>query len=88
MNVGIGQLQNFDGQITAQGKLLMQGTLLCTEERSNKKSNEQQLQVFLFDKCIIFASIVSKKKQFQYPLYDYKAHFQLNVYIYIHESIF
>ncbi|KAL0280126.1 UNVERIFIED_CONTAM: hypothetical protein PYX00_001517 [Menopon gallinae] len=76
----VGRLQGFDGKITAQGKLLLHGPLMCSEgippQAAGAKAKE--LQVFLFEQNIIFSEAVGKKTQFIDPMYIYKAHIQVN----------
>lgn len=82
----VGRLQKFEGKITAQGKLLLHGPLLCTEYPSGAGALDRQaaaalkprdLQVFLFEQNIIFSEIVGKKTQFTNPSYIYKSHVQV-----------
>lgn len=85
----VGRLQNFEGKITAQGNLLLHGSLLCIEvnnttfasvsdaRNSSNGPKQKELQVFLFDQCIIFSEIVGKKTQFTNPAYVYKLHIQV-----------
>ncbi|XP_037034473.1 kalirin isoform X5 [Bradysia coprophila] len=79
----VGRLQKFEGKITAQGKLLLHGPLLCTEVDSNNGNpsivcKPKELQVFLFEQNIILSEIVGKKTQFTNPAYIYKTHIQIN----------
>lgn len=67
-------LQDFDGEITAQGNLAMQGTLNCLIDSSQK---QRELQVFLFQQIIIFADIQKAKTQFTSPTYKYRTHIQV-----------
>jgi triple functional domain protein len=80
-----GRLQNFEGKITAQGKLLLHETLMCTEASnvpvSLKRSSfpkSKEFRVFLFEQNIIFSEIVGKKTQFTNPAYIYRSHIQVN----------
>lgn len=79
----VGRLQKFEGKITAQGKLLLHGPLLCTEgasltdRQTNQLVKPRELQVFLFEQNIIFSEIVGKKTQFTNPSYIYKTHVQV-----------
>ncbi|XP_051163454.1 triple functional domain protein isoform X3 [Leptopilina boulardi] len=73
----VGRLQNFDGKITAQGKLLLHGPLMVAE-LSAMPSRGREWQVFLFEQNIIFSEAVGKKAQFTNPGYYYKAHIQVN----------
>ncbi|XP_037933419.1 triple functional domain protein isoform X2 [Teleopsis dalmanni] len=79
------RLEKFDGKITAQGKLLLHGTLNCIEDaRNNERSasmiqKPRELQVFLLEQSIIFADInTHKKTQFSSPTYTYRSHIQVN----------
>lgn len=81
----VGRLQNFDGKITAQGNLIIHGSLFCAEGMAQQQSKDKnvnnttqkpkELHVFLFSQNIIFAEIVGKKTQFTNPSYFYKTHF-------------
>lgn len=54
------------GVITAQGKLLLQGSLQVCEQRSKGKSfdraNFSDRRIFLFEQIIIFSEEIQKKK--------------------------
>ncbi|XP_073951079.1 trio Rho guanine nucleotide exchange factor isoform X3 [Choristoneura fumiferana] len=71
----VGRLQGFTGNITAQGKLLLQEELLVSESGADKG---KELHVFLFEQCVIFSEPVGRKSQFTSPTYNYKAHVQVN----------
>lgn len=81
--MNVGRLQKFEGKITAQGKLLLHGTLFCVETNNSADRNTssiqkpKELQVFLFEQNIIFSDIVGKKTQFTNPTYIYKSHIQV-----------
>lgn len=69
------------GKITAQGKLLLHGPLICSDAQGGTSSvigKCKELQVFLFEQSIIFSEVVGKKTQFSSPQYIYKAHIQVN----------
>ncbi|KAJ9574317.1 hypothetical protein L9F63_026035, partial [Diploptera punctata] len=72
----VGRLQGFDGKITAQGRLLINETLVCCEGASAFNFKGKELQVFLFEQIIIFSEAVGKKTQFTNPVYIHKAHIQ------------
>ncbi|XP_013794519.2 triple functional domain protein-like isoform X1 [Limulus polyphemus] len=74
--MNVGRLQGFDGKITAQGKLLLQGSLLVGEPSSGGKFKDRQ--VFFFEQIIIFSESVGQKTQFSNPVYIYKNHLQVN----------
>ncbi|XP_021962830.1 kalirin isoform X3 [Folsomia candida] len=76
--MNVGRLQGFDGKITAQGKLLLSGLLLCSEGTSALNFKGKELQVFFFEQSIILSESVGKKTQFSNPVYIYKAHIQVN----------
>lgn len=68
------------GKITAQGKLLLHGPLICSDAQGGTSSiigKNKELQVFLFEQSIIFSEVVGKKTQFTSPQYIYKAHIQV-----------
>lgn len=78
----VGRLQKFEGKITAQGNLLLYGTLLCVEsvngDRNSTVQKTKEQRVFLFEQNIIFSDIVGKKTQFTNPSYIYKSHIQVS----------
>ena len=86
----VGRLQHFEGKITAQGNLCLHGSLMCIEvnnqtfaqvsdpRNSTSAPKPRELQVFLFDQCVIFSEIVGKKTQFTNPAYIYKLHIQVS----------
>lgn len=74
--MNVGRLQGFDGKITAQGKLLLQGLLLVSEPSSGAKFRERQ--VFLFEQIIILSEAVGVKTHFSNQAYIYKNHLQVN----------
>lgn len=82
----VSRLQNFEGKISAQGKLLQQGLLLVADVLMPASSVNFSLtsiklkerQVFLFEQIIIFSDAVGQKTQFSNPNYMYKNHLQVN----------
>lgn len=70
-------LSLLQGKITAQGKLLLHGPLICSEGTSAANFKGKELQVFLFEQNIIFSEAVGKKTQFTNPVYIYKNHIQV-----------
>jgi hypothetical protein len=82
----VGRLQKFEGKITAQGKLLLHGTIFCiecnnTERNTSSMQKPKELQIFLFEQNIIFSDIIGKKTQFTNPSYIYKSHIQVGLQI-------
>jgi len=60
-----GRLQGFNGKITAQGKLLLQGSLVIKEITSKIKQDKQgfaERRVFLFEQIIIISEEIERKK--------------------------
>jgi triple functional domain protein len=80
--MNVGRLQGFTGKITAQGKLLLQDTLLVMEKSSKLKPDQQKLRerrVFLFEQIIIFSEETEKKKNnLSNPGYIYKNSLKVN----------
>ncbi|CAG5125660.1 unnamed protein product, partial [Candidula unifasciata] len=75
----VGRLQGFDGKITAQGKLLLQDTLLVSEVSSGGQQKFKERRVFLFEQIIIFSEMIeSKKDNFSNPTYIYKNSLKVN----------
>lgn len=81
----VSRLQNFDGKIPAQGKLLQQGPLMVADVMttpgvpvSSSAIKMKERQVFLFEQIIIFSEVVGQKTQFSNPNYLYKNHLQVN----------
>ncbi|XP_065162622.1 triple functional domain protein isoform X5 [Atheta coriaria] len=77
----VGRLQGFEGKITAQGKLLLNGALIVTDLNTNSNVNigkNKELHVFLFEQSIIFSESSGRKNQFTSPKYYYKTHIQMN----------
>jgi hypothetical protein len=78
------RLQNCEGKISRQEKLLMHGTLYCIECNPNERKpstlqKSMELEVFLFQQVVIFAQIIGKKSQFSEPFFDYKSHIQVSI---------
>ncbi|CAC5361523.1 TRIO [Mytilus coruscus] len=59
----VGRLQGFDGKITAQGKLLLQDTLLVSEiSQGQSQPKFKERRVFLFEQIILFSEMSEKKR--------------------------
>lgn len=68
----------WQGKIVAQGKLLLRGPLLCTDDpASGPNYRLKEMTVFLFEQIMIFAMTEGRKTQFTSPVYTYKAHIQV-----------
>ncbi|XP_062526260.1 kalirin isoform X6 [Bombyx mori] len=75
--MNFGRLQGFTGNITAQGKLLLHETMMVSDNPSGTDKGKE-LNVFLFEQCVIFSEAVGKRSQFTSPTYNYKGHVQVN----------
>lgn len=69
----------FQGKITAQGKLLHHGPLVCMEGSAVQGFRGKELQVFMFEQSMIFSEAVGRKGQFTNPVYTYKGHVQVKI---------
>jgi hypothetical protein len=90
--MNVGRLQGFEGRITAQGRLLLQDTLLVLEpedtaKQSGKKKADpgkdkdtklKERRVFLFQQIIIFSEMIGSSKKFTSPRYIYKCDIKVN----------
>jgi hypothetical protein len=82
--MNVGRLQGFEGRITAQGRLLMQDTVLVQEpEDGSKKKKDVQIKlkerrVFLFQQIIIFSEMIGSTKKFTSPRYVFKCDMKVN----------
>ncbi|XP_022663645.1 triple functional domain protein-like isoform X3 [Varroa destructor] len=85
----VGRLQGFEGKVTAQGKLLLQGQLAVSDATSASASSNfaqimatttklKERQVFLFEQMIILSEMVGAKSQFSTPSFIYKNSLQVN----------
>lgn len=73
------RLKNFDGKITAQGKLLLHGSLTCIENARNATERKmREMHVFIFEQSILFTEKHNSKIQFSSPTYVYKSHIQVS----------
>ena len=65
----------------SQGKLLLYGSLLCSDGDSLASYKPKPSIVFLFEQSVIFSESGGKKKQFSHPEYIYKSYLQVREYI-------
>uniref|UniRef100_A0A8C2X380 Rho guanine nucleotide exchange factor 25 n=1 Tax=Cyclopterus lumpus TaxID=8103 RepID=A0A8C2X380_CYCLU len=70
--MNVGRLQDFEGKITAQGKLLQQDTFTVTEQDSGFLSRAKERRIFLFEQLVIFSEPIDRKKGFSLPGYIFK----------------
>jgi hypothetical protein len=79
--MNVGRLQGFEGRITAQGRLLLQDTLLVYEpdgQKNSKQTKFKERRVFLFQQIIIFSEMIGSNKKFTSPRYIYKCDIKVN----------
>uniref|UniRef100_A0A914BWV5 Uncharacterized protein n=1 Tax=Acrobeloides nanus TaxID=290746 RepID=A0A914BWV5_9BILA len=74
----VGRLQNFDGNLTAQGKLLHQGTLQISDGGPGQPFKGKERRVFLFEQSAIIADCILPKKEFGNPTYIFKSQIMVN----------
>ena len=72
------------GKITAQGKLLLQGTLLCIDQSAKAKQTDnvkmEERRVFLFEQIIIFSKETEKRKNnLSQPGYIFRSSLKVNI---------
>uniref|UniRef100_H3CV35 Trio Rho guanine nucleotide exchange factor n=1 Tax=Tetraodon nigroviridis TaxID=99883 RepID=H3CV35_TETNG len=70
--MNVGRLQGFDGQILAQGRLLLQDTFMVSDPDGGHHSRMKERRVFLFEQLVIFSEPLEKKKGFSLPGFLYK----------------
>uniref|UniRef100_A0A8C6YE11 Kalirin n=1 Tax=Naja naja TaxID=35670 RepID=A0A8C6YE11_NAJNA len=58
--MNLGRLQDFEGKLAAQGKLLQQDTFYVTEQDSGGLSRPKERRVFLFEQIVIFSELLRK----------------------------
>ncbi|XP_076464280.1 kalirin-like [Babylonia areolata] len=75
----VGRLQGFNGKITAQGKLLLQETLLVSEVVAGVPQKAKERRLFLFEQIIIVSEMIERKKgDFSNASYIYKNSLKVN----------
>ncbi|XP_030385727.1 rho guanine nucleotide exchange factor 25-like [Scaptodrosophila lebanonensis] len=75
MRVVLEGLEDFGADLTAQGRFLRQGPLICKFYGDRKKYD---LHALLFQQIIIFAKTKKVKGKFSNPEFKYRSHIQLN----------
>ncbi|KAF2357220.1 Dbl (DH) domain, partial [Trinorchestia longiramus] len=74
----VGRLQDFKGNIMAQGELLHYGPLLVSEGNTAAIFRPRELTVFVFEQSIIFSECQKKRTAFSSEEYFCKNHLQMN----------
>ncbi|XP_053302426.1 triple functional domain protein isoform X2 [Pleuronectes platessa] len=70
--MNVGRLQDFDGKIVAQGRLLLQDTFMVSDPEDSLIGRMKERRVFLFEQLVIFSEPLDKKKGFSLPGFLYK----------------
>ncbi|XP_021366305.1 triple functional domain protein-like isoform X1 [Mizuhopecten yessoensis] len=75
----VGRLQGFNGKITAQGKLLLQDTLLVAEVQGSGQPKFKERRLFLFEQSVIFSEMTERRRgTLSNPSYVYKNYLNVN----------
>ncbi|CAO4361588.1 unnamed protein product [Caenorhabditis nigoni] len=74
----VGRLQNFDGNLGAQGRLIHQGTLQISESVAGNTQKPKDRRIFLFEQSAIIADHIPPKKEFGNPTYIFKNQIMVN----------
>ncbi|XP_067891439.1 kalirin isoform X5 [Heterodontus francisci] len=82
--MNLGRLEDFEGKITAQGKLLQQDTFYVTEQDSGVLSRSKERRVFLFEQIVIFSEQLNKGSST--PRYQFKNSIKMS-YLNIEENV-
>ncbi|VBB31633.1 unnamed protein product, partial [Acanthocheilonema viteae] len=74
----VGRLQNFDGNLNAQGKLIYQGTVAISDNAPSQPFKGKDRRIFLFEQSVIIADCILPKKEFGNPTYIFKSQIMVN----------
>ncbi|KAM3722370.1 Triple functional domain protein [Dirofilaria immitis] len=74
----VGRLQNFDGNLNAQGKLIYQGTVAISDNAPSQPFKGKDRRIFLFEQSAIIADCILPKKEFGNPTYIFKSQIMVN----------
>nr|AVV64040.1 Bm4418 [Anisakis simplex] len=74
----VGRLQNFDGNLSAQGKLIFQGTLAISDNTPSQPFKGKDRRIFLFEQSAIIADCILPRKEFGNPTYIFKNQIMVN----------
>lgn len=77
----VGRLQNFDGNLGAQGRLIHQGTLQISESVAGNTQKPKDRRIFLFEQSAIIADHIPPKKEFGNPTYIFKNQIMVSLHI-------
>uniref|UniRef100_A0AC35TTZ7 Non-specific serine/threonine protein kinase n=1 Tax=Rhabditophanes sp. KR3021 TaxID=114890 RepID=A0AC35TTZ7_9BILA len=76
--MSVGRLQNFDGNLNAQGKLLFHGALQISDSAPGQLFKGKERRIFLFEQSAIIADCIMPKKEFSNPTYIFKNQIMVN----------
>ncbi|XP_062303477.1 LOW QUALITY PROTEIN: kalirin RhoGEF kinase b [Osmerus eperlanus] len=82
--MNLGRLQDYEGKLTSQGKLLQQETFCVWEQDGGVLSRSKERRVFLFEQIIIFSEFIRKGSST--PGYQYKKSIKVN-YLAMQENV-
>ncbi|KAI6234414.1 hypothetical protein M3Y99_00792200 [Aphelenchoides fujianensis] len=74
----VGRLQNFEGNLNAQGRLIHQGTLLISDGGANQPFKGKERRIFLFEQSAIIADCILPRKEYSNPTYIFKNQIMVN----------
>ncbi|CAD5209161.1 unnamed protein product [Bursaphelenchus xylophilus] len=74
----VGRLQNFEGSLSAQGRLIFQGKLSISDGGATQPFKGKPRRVFLFEQSAIIADEIQPKKEFGNPTYIFKNQIMVN----------
>ncbi|KAL3119628.1 hypothetical protein niasHT_006714 [Heterodera trifolii] len=74
----VGRLQNFQGNLNAQGRLTFQGTLFISDGGVAQPFKGKERRVFLFEQSVIIAECIPPRKEYGNPTYNFKNQIMVN----------
>ncbi|VDN02872.1 unnamed protein product [Thelazia callipaeda] len=74
----VGRLQNFDGNLNAQGKLIYQGTVAISDNSPSQPFKGKDRRIFLFEQSAIIADCILPKKEFGNATYIFRSQIMVN----------
>ncbi|KAI6203627.1 hypothetical protein M3Y94_00578900 [Aphelenchoides besseyi] len=74
----VGRLQNFEGNLSAQGRLIHQGTLLISDGGPSQPFKGKERRIFLFEQSAIIADCILPRKEYANPTYIFKNQIMVN----------
>uniref|UniRef100_A0A8D2J2J5 Rho guanine nucleotide exchange factor 25 n=1 Tax=Varanus komodoensis TaxID=61221 RepID=A0A8D2J2J5_VARKO len=72
--MNVGRLQGFEGNLTAQGKLLQQNTFWVTEQAGGILVRGRERRIFLFEQIVILSETLERRRgPYAAPSYTFKS---------------